>query len=124
VIPVFDSGALIALERGSLEMMALAAEAIRRSATIHTSAGVVAQVWRDDPRQHGLAKLLRAGVLRAESLDVDVARRIGKSMRGTSRSDVVDAHVVQVARSVRGRVYTSDPNGIAALGPELEIVVV
>jgi hypothetical protein len=121
---VFDSGALVALERGDVRMLALAAELVAARRAAHVPAGVVAQVWRASPRRHHLIRLLRAGALRTEAMSEEIALRIGVLLAATGTADVVDAHVALLGRRLAARIATSDPDDIGGLDPTLDLVVV
>lgn len=121
-IVVLDAGALIAAERRDGRMLALLQQIIAARVSAHVPAGVVAQVWRGGPRQHGVVKLLRAKAVRVHAMTEEVAYRIGL-MRAASRTqDVVDAHVVLLARSLGALVVTSDPDDLSKLDDTLELV--
>jgi hypothetical protein len=121
---VLDAGALVALERRDGRMIALAdaLHVARRSAFV--PAGVVAQVWRNSPRQHAVVRLIRADAVRIDALTDEVAYGVGALLAVSGGSDVVDGHVVRLARRLRATVVTSDPDDIAALDPRLPLVTV
>jgi 2C-methyl-D-erythritol 2,4-cyclodiphosphate synthase len=119
---VLDAGAFIALERRDSRVLALLAQLVADRRVAHVPAGVVAQVWRGSPRQHAMIRLLRSGALRTESLSVDVALRIGLLLGSTGAADVIDAHVVLLARRLHARVVTSDPDDLRRLDPRLDLV--
>lgn len=121
---VLDIGALIALERRDGRMLALAdaLQEARRSA--YVPAGVVAQVWRGSPRQHAVVRLIRAQAVRIDPLTDEVAYGVGTLLGRAGGSDVVDGHVVHLARRLRATVVTSDPDDIGALDPTLTLVTV
>ncbi|HYU86058.1 MAG TPA: hypothetical protein VEK80_14760 [Kribbellaceae bacterium] len=77
-----------------------------------TSAAVVAQVWRPGAMQANLARALQG--VRAVPRDVTTAKRLGVLLGASGRSDVVDAHVAQLATD-GGQVLTSDPEDIRHL---------
>jgi hypothetical protein len=87
-------------------------------------AGVLAQASRDDRVQVNLARLL-ADCL-PDDLTWDAARRIGRLLARTGRSDVVDAHVVVGAVERGDAVVTSDPNDLqtlaGAVGRRLDLI--
>ncbi len=121
---VLDSGALIALERGSRRIQALIEQIRARGLTVLIPAGVVAEVWRDGARQARIAKLLSAPETRVVALDEARARAIGVLLGSKSRDNVVDASVVLCARE-RGTnvtVLTSDTKDLRAIDPNLPIV--
>ena len=122
---VLDSGALIAVDRGSRDTKQ-SIELLRRAGeTLRTPSPVVGQVWRDGSRQAVLARLLQY----VDVLDVsdDHARRAGELLGRTGGSDVVDALVVLSARA-GDTVLTSDPGDItdllAAAGQRARVVTV
>jgi hypothetical protein len=110
---IFDSGALIALERGDRAVGALIAAAAQDGIDAITSSVCVAQVWRDPARQQ--AKLARGLAGFSERpLDAPQARREGLLLARTGTSDVVDAAVVTLAEN-GDTIVTSDPRDIERL---------
>ncbi len=109
---VFDSGALIALERGDRAVGALLAAAARDGVDAVTSSACVAQVWREPVRQARLTRGL-AGFLE-RPLDASQARRSGRLLARTETRDVVNAAVAALARE-GDTILTSDPRDIEAL---------
>lgn len=109
---VFDSGALIALERGDRRVAALLVAAVAGGAEAVTSCACVAEVWRDPARQARLTRALRG--FRERSLDPKQARACGVLLAKAGTSDVADAALCQLARD-GDTVLTSDPRDIAAL---------
>lgn len=110
---VLDSGALIAIDKRERRIGAMLRLLQRDGVPVVTSAGVVAQVWRDGGRrQANLARLL-AGVDIA-ALDEVAAKRVGELLGANATSDLVDAHVALLAQP-DGRVLTSDDADIRAL---------
>jgi len=79
---------------------------------VHTSAGVVAQVWRSGRQQVNLARVL-PGVDIA-SLDDRAARKVGELLGANGTSDLVDAHVALLVQP-GGRILTTDEPDIKAL---------
>jgi hypothetical protein len=110
---VLDAGALMAVERGDRDLMAIIkAEHLADRAPI-THGGVVGQVWRGGRgRQVLLARLLPG--LDIQSLDDDLGRRAGVLLGRAKQSDVVDAALVLLAHD-RDEIYTSDPGDLRAL---------
>jgi hypothetical protein len=92
---VLDAGALLAVERGDRELMALLKGELRRRRAPVTHGGVVRQIWRGGKRHERLAAFLR-GVAVAP-LDEDLGRRSGALLGRARRSDVIDAAVVLLA---------------------------
>jgi hypothetical protein len=109
---VFDSGALIALERGNRAVGALMAAAAQDGVDAVTSSACLAQVWRDPARQARLVRGL-AGFME-RPLDATQARRGGVLLARTDTRDVVDAAVVLLADD-GDTILTSDPHDIGRL---------
>jgi hypothetical protein len=109
---VFDSGALIALERGDRAIAALLATAAESNAETVTSTACVAQVWRNPARQATLARAL-AGFLERD-LDAARARDCGTLLAGSGTQDIVDAAVVLLVDD-GDTILTSDPHDIERL---------
>lgn len=120
---VLDAGALIAIERRGSRSLALLDEVVRARVAAHVPAGVVAQVWRGSPRQHPIARLLRADAIRVHDLSERVAYQIGLLLGASGTTDVVDAHVAILGRSLGALVVTSDPADLRRLDPDLRLVV-
>ncbi len=114
---VLDAGALIAIDRGSVRMISL----VREIDELHVPAGALAQAWRDPRRQVRLARTISAEGTVVHALDADAAKAAGMLCAARGTSDIVDASVVQVARSVGGVVATSDPGDLHRLAPELKL---
>jgi predicted nucleic acid-binding protein len=102
---LFDTGALIAIERNDKSMLALLASFRRSSTALRVPAGVVAQVWRDGSRQANLARFLNT----TEEIDLagEQAREIGALLGRSQTSDVIDASVALLARH-GDTILTSD----------------
>jgi hypothetical protein len=109
---LLDAGALIAYERGAPVMSALLARAHGDENPVKTTSGVVARVWRGGTKQARLAVLLR-GVAELP-LDPDASRRIGVLLGVCGMADVVDASLVDIARS-GDEILTSDPDDLVML---------
>lgn len=119
---VFDTGALIALDRGDRAVVVLVAEARRTNDVITVPAGCVAQAWRSPAGQARLATLLRLPNVEVVALDDAEARRVGLLLAGTHTNDVVDAHVAICAHRLRQVVLTSDPSDLTKLAPTVAVV--
>lgn len=118
---VFDTGALIAVDRGDRPLAVLLAEARRTRSTITVPAGCVAQAWRDPRRQARVAALLRQPEVRVVPLDDEESRRIGLLLAGTGTSDVIDGHVALCAHRLGQTVITSDPDDLRRLAPGVTV---
>lgn len=109
---VLDSGALIAIDRRDRKVGAMLRVLQREAAPVRTSAGAVAQVWRDGQRQVNLARTLPG--LDIAVLDELAARKVGELLGLSGTSDLVDAHVALLVHP-GGQVLTSDDQDIKAL---------
>lgn len=119
-----DAGALIAAERGDRRMIALLERVLARSEALAIPAGVLAQVWRADPRQHRLHLLIGDENSEIVSLDREEALRVGTICARTGSADVVDVSVALCAARRGHAVVTADPDDIAAVDPSLRLIVV
>ena len=123
---VFDSGALIAIERGSRKVQTLLERINALGTIVLVPTGVVAEVWRDGARQARVARLLAATTTRVVAFDEVRARAVGVLLGSTAEEDVVDASVVVCARE-HGRdvaVLTSDSTDLRKLDGTLPIVAI
>lgn len=110
---VFDTGALIAFDRGDRRVAALVEAVRRRREILVTSSGCVAQAWREGgPRQALLARLLSG--IHEHALDPTVSRHVGGLCSAAGSTDVVDAHVVSLAHD-GDVIVTSDPDDLRKL---------
>jgi len=112
VSAVLDAGALVAVDKRDRAVGAMLRVLQRDGVPVLTSAGVVAQVWRDGRRQANLARVL-PGVDIAALEDI-TSKRVGELLRENRTDDLVDAHVALLARS-GDQVLTSDEPDIKAL---------
>ena len=113
----FDTGALIALERGDSRMLALLQLLARRGGRIHVPAGVAGQAWRGGRRQAVLARLLSSSEVQVLGLDLPLAKACGELCAASGTSDVIDASVVLVAREHHDAIVTSDVDDLRRLDP-------
>lgn len=118
----YDTGALVAAERGVRTMWAVHRRALERGLAPTVPAGVLAQAWRGGP-QAQLSRLLDG--CRVEPLDPSLARRSGSLCAKAGTADVIDASVVIGAMARSDVVLTSDPGDLedlaSALGRKLQI---
>jgi len=112
VSAVLDGGALIAVDKRDRAVGAMLRILQRDGVPVLTSAGVVAQVWRDGRRQANLARVLPGVEIAA--LDNITSKRVGGLLRDSGTDDLVDAHVALLVRS-GDQVLTSDEPDIKAL---------
>lgn len=118
---VLDAGALVAVERGDRDTLALLKAELLAGRAPLTHGGVVGQVWRGGAgRQANLARLLPA--VEIVPLDEALGRRAGVLLGRARTADVVDAAVVLLA--VDGDlILTSDPRDLRALAHAAEVHV-
>jgi hypothetical protein len=112
VTAVLDSGALIAIDKRDRRVGAMLRVLQRDGVPIETSAGVVAQVWRDGRKQVNLARVLPG--VDIDALDDVMAKKVGELLRQSGTSDLVDAHLALLVRP-DDQVLTSDKADITAL---------
>ena len=109
----YDSGALIAAERGERLMWARHRALLLRRVVPTVPSPVVAQCWRGTPRQAQLARLLAGcGV---ETLDDARAKAAGVFAGRARTADIVDASVVEGALRRGDIVVSSDEGGLHAI---------
>jgi rRNA-processing protein FCF1 len=117
---VYDSGALLAAERGNARFVALHRRWLQAGITPVVPTVVLAQVWRTGPRQAMLARLL-AGC-RPHPLTVAAARSIGEFLSTSDTRDIVDASVIVTAQEMRPvAVVTSDREDLEHLAQAIGI---
>lgn len=109
----YDSGALIAAERGERRMWARHRALLLRRVVPVVPAPVVARCWGGTPRQAQLARLL-AGC-DVEALDDARARATGTLAGRARTSDIVDACVVEGALRRNHLVISSDKGDLNAI---------
>ncbi len=112
----YDTGALLAAEKGDRRMWALHRRALERGLRPTVPAGVLAQAWRGGP-QAELSRLLSG--CRFEPLSEAASRATGAACARSKRSDVVDASVVVGALVRDDVVFTSDPDDLATVAGAL-----
>ena len=123
---ILDAGALVAVERGDRDVVALVKRERLAGRTPRTHGGVVAQVWRGGAgRQAEVARLL-AGV-DVRPLDDSLGRRAGALLGSSRGDDAIDAAVVCLADD-GDDILTSDPDDLRRLaeaaGLHVELVPV
>ena len=109
----YDTGALIAADRGERRTWARHRALLGRREVPTVPAPVVAQSWRGSARQVQLVRLL-AGC-DVEALDDGRARSAGALAARAAVTDIVDACVVEGALRRRDLVVSSDPDGLKAI---------
>ena len=110
---VFDSGALIALERNDRAMWRRMKSAFLASEIPITHGGVIGQAWRGPgPRSALLSKAL-AGI-DVRPIGEDLGKRAGELLARAKKSDVIDAALVLLA-SDGDAIVTSDAGDLETL---------
>jgi hypothetical protein len=109
---VLDVGALIAVDRRDRSFGARLRVLQHQGTPLRTSAAVVAQVWRDGPRQANLARVL-TGVGIAP-LSTGDSKRIGELLATARMADVVDGHIALLV-DPGDMLFTSDTADLSAL---------
>ncbi len=123
---VLDAGALLAVERGDRDTVALLKQELVAGRTPVTHGGVIGQVWRGGARrQANLARLLPA--LTIVAIDDAMGRRAGMLLGRARRSDVIDAAIILLA-SDGDMILTSDVRDLrplaGAAGIDVDLVPV
>ena len=107
---VLDAGALVAVERGDRDMVALIKRERREGRAPLSHGGVIGQVWRGGSgRQANLARLLPG--VDVHALDDEMGRQAGVLLGVAGRADVIDAAVVLLAHD-GDEIFTSDPEDL------------
>jgi hypothetical protein len=119
----YDTGALLAAERGDRRMWALHTAFLINDVVPTVPAPVLAQAWRGGGRQASLARALAACVV--EALTAGQARAVGEIVGRAEHGDVVDVAVVEGAVRRGDVIVTSDPDDLAdvldAIGARLAL---
>ncbi len=118
---IFDTGALIALERNNFTMWRRVKAAIDAREPPVCHGGIVGQVWRGGGARQ--ARLVHAlGMLYIRPLDAALGRAAGELLARTRQHDVIDAALVLLAQD-GDRIYTSDPDVLAPLARAADLDV-
>jgi hypothetical protein len=112
VSAVLDAGALVAVDKRDRAVGAMLRVLQRDGVQVLTSAGALAQVWRDGRRQTNLARVL-PGVDVAALHELS-AKKVGELLREDATNDLVDAHIALLVQP-KDQVLTSDQPDIKAL---------
>lgn len=117
-----DAGALIGVERGDVNVVALLDRVIERGGRLDVIPEVLAQVWRGGPRHAPLAMFLSIEAMHFPEYDEPTARAVGEMCGRSGHHDVVDVHVAVHARRHGQVVVTGDPHDIRRVDPTLRII--
>ena len=112
---ILDAGFLVSVDRGEAAARAFVTAAVRTGRPLHTTAPVLAQVWRDGGRQARLAGFCRSLAIHP----VDDGRAVGRLLSSSGTSDVVDAHLVVCAVRLGTGVMTGDVKDFERLADAL-----
>jgi len=119
-----DAGAMIALDRNDRRVITLIERCTDRGMRITIPAAALAQAMRNPAKQARLTRLIRQPETQLVSLDGPYATAVGLLLAKTGTADVADAHVVVCALRADQAVFTSDPDDLRRLAPEVSIVEV
>lgn len=109
---VYDTGALLAAERGNRALWAMHAAILREGLSPLVPTGVLAQAWRGGP-QANLSRLLTGCTV--VPFDERLARASGALCGRAGTADVVDACVVVIAQLVAAAVVSSNAEDLRRL---------
>jgi len=110
---ILDAGALVAVERGDRDIVALVKRERLAERAPLTHGGVIAQVWRGGVGRQALLARFLAG-LDVEALDISLGKRAGALLGRSGGADAIDAAIVCLAGD-GDEILTSDPNDLRAL---------
>ncbi|HEY0689040.1 MAG TPA: PIN domain-containing protein [Kribbella sp.] len=122
---VYDTGALLAAERRSPDLLALHNELTAAHIRPLVPVVVLAQAWRGGP-QHQISRALKGCDILPD--DQRTGRAAGVVCKSSGTTDVVDAIVVVTAVQQQASVVTSDPDDLTnlaeSIGVKLKLFVV
>ena len=113
---LYDTGALIAAERGERLMWAVHRRILDQGIRPTIPSTVLAQAWRGGP-QPQLSRLLAGCQVR--DFTEQHARTVGRVLGETGGADIVDASVVVIAQRLDEEVLTSDPDDLGPIAAAL-----
>jgi hypothetical protein len=109
----YDSGALVAADRGERRMWARHRALLTRRNVPTVPAPVLAQSWRGGSRQALLARLLTGCTV--ESLDAAQACSVGALAARAATTDIIDACVVEGAIRRQDLIISSDKADLSVI---------
>lgn len=113
---VYDTGALLAAERGDPDFLALHDELTAARVRPVVPVVVLAQAWRGGP-QYGISRVLKGCDILPD--DPQIGRAAGVACAASGTSDVVDAVVIATAMRHVAPVVTSDPRDLAHIADSI-----
>ena len=117
----YDTGALIAAERGDRRMWARHAGLLAEEVLPTVPVGVLAEAWRGGSRHANLARFLAPCIV--DPFERQAAERVGVLLGQVAGAQVVDASVVEGAARRGDAVVTSDPDGLDRLAQAAGVAV-
>ena len=117
---VYDTGALLAAERGNADFLALHDEVTAARIRPIVAVVVLAQAWRGGP-QHQISRLLKACDIVPD--DERTGRAAGMACAASGTADVVDAIVVATAVRHQAPVVTSDPRDLTRIADSIGVKI-
>ncbi len=110
---IVDAGVLVSVDRGDRAALSFRIAAERAGHDLHTTAPVVAQVWRSGSQQARLASFLKTVTIHPfDELD---GRRVGEILGAAGTTDTTDAHLVVTAAHLGLGIVTGDTADIELL---------
>lgn len=116
---ILDAGVLISIDRREPAVNLLTKTTDEDDEDLHTSEAVVAQVWRDGARQARLAAFLQT----VEIHPLEDGRAVGRILRASGTTDVVDAHLALLARDLDDDIVTGDVDDLTQIVDGLSLRV-
>lgn len=117
---VYDTGALLAAERGNADFLALHDEVTRARIRPVVPVVVLAQAWRGGP-QHQISRVLKGCDILPD--DQRAGRAAGVACAASGTADVVDAIVIVTAVQNQAPVVTSDPGDLARIADAIGVKI-
>jgi len=114
---MIDAGILVSVDRGDQAALSFRAAAELAGQELHTTAPVVAQVWRNGSTQARLSQFLKT--VTVHPFDEIDGRRVGEMLGRGGSADSTDAHLVVTALNLGLDILTGDPNDITTLAASL-----
>ncbi len=110
---ILDAGLLVAFDRGERGARSFLAASVRADEALHTTAPVLAEVWRDGAQQARPAHIAKSIVVHPSAADDHTA--VGRLLARSGTGDVLDAHLVALAVRTGHSIITSDAGDFIAL---------